>query len=513
MRILKAALVLAAIMLAVPAQAVVEPVNQAEWEALLRKYDRSGEHGETVPEPPISDDEAVLSGLWDDLARKYDNIYAASDAVPPSPETLASWWNVFGDETLTRLVLSALADNRDLRAVRGRVLEARAALGISKSARLPWLDNTDSWTKTKSSEHSTGDGARTEVTKLSIDASWEIDIFGGRRDAISASEADLEASHAALHAAWVTLSSEVALNYLSLRTLQERLRIANLNLTLQEDTLSMLASQYEAGLRDSLALNQALYTVENTRASIPTLKASIEGIMNALALLAGRVPGSLENELANPRPLPEPASVNLVGIPADAVRQRPDIREAERALAAQISRRKSAEKDLLPKFYLMGSIGLETLAGGSLFSGDSVGFSFGPRITLPIFHGGAIRKNIQAQSAREEQLLASYEGSVLGAVAEVRNALASSTQEIDRNKYLRNGIEAAKAALAVADDKYRNGLTDFSNVINAQVALLSLQDQITISDGQMASNVVRIFKALGGGWAPMAEENSELRIE
>jgi NodT family efflux transporter outer membrane factor (OMF) lipoprotein len=499
-------LIAAAVSLSAPAFSSDAGYDKEAWDAILRRHEEKETARTSASSAPSTDEEAISDGSWDELVQRYGNIYASRGEEDVSPETLASWWYTLGDGTLNRLVLWALEDNRELEASRGRVLEARAALGISRASELPWLDNSDSWTDNKSSDNSTGEGSRAEVTKLGIDASWEIDLFGGRRDRTDAAAAALEAEHAALHSAWVSLASEVALNYLSLRTLQERLHIAELNLALQEDTLSMLASQYDAGLRDSLALNQAKYTTEGTRASIPPIRANIEGVMNSLAILTGRVPGSLEEMLSARTPLPRPKQEELVGIPADAIRQRPDVRAAERRLAAQMSTRKSAEKDLLPKFYLAGSIGLETLAGGGLFSGDSFGFSFGPRITLPIFHGGAIRKNIQAQTAREEQLLAAYEQTVLSAVAEVRNAMAADTQERERNRSLNAGIEAAKMALDVAVDKYKNGITDFNNVISAQVALLSLEDQMTISDGQMVSNLVRIYKALGGGWAPLTEE-------
>ncbi|MDR3279782.1 MAG: TolC family protein [Synergistaceae bacterium] len=505
MKIFKILLILALTAAAAPGAASEGAVDPAAWDALLLKYEHRGDAREKT-EPPLSDDEAIRAGSWDKLALKYENRYSRpGEGGALAIEELASWWSVFDDKMLEGLIMDALSDNRDLQAARSRVFEARAALGISKSATLPWLDNTDTWTNNKSSDNSAGMGTRVEVTKLSIDASWEIDIFGGRRESQNAAAADLEASHAAMHAVWVALSSEVALNYLSLRTLQERLHIVDLNIALQEETRSMLASQYEAGLSDSLALNQAQYTIESTKASIPTIKANMESVMNALAILTGRVPGSIEAMLDEPKPLPKARLGVLSGIPADALRRRPDIRAAERALAAQISRKKSAERDLLPKFYLAGSIGLETLSGGSIFSGDSFGFAFGPRVTLPIFHGGAIRKNIQVQSARTEQLLAAYEGTVLAAVADVRNALASCTQELERNRTLRAGIDAAASARDVADDKYRNGLVDFNNVISAQTALLSLEDQLVVSEGQIISNIVRIFKALGGGWDPLTE--------
>jgi len=461
-------------------------------------------------EPAAASGDASLSaGEWTELAARYPLYAAAEDAADaPSPETLASWWEALEDDTLTELILLSLKNNRDLQSARAKVTEARAALGISKAAVLPWLDNTDTWTRGKTSENSTGDGKTRNVYRLGLDASWEIDVFGGQRESIKAGAAALEAQHASLHAAWVTLSSEVALNYLTLRTLQEQLDIANQNLALQIDTLDMVESRNKTGLADELALSQARYTVEQTRAAIPPIRASIEQTMNALAILTGNIPGALGEALGEKKSLPKPEGVNLVGIPANYLRQRPDIRAAERQLTAQIARKKSAEKDLLPKFHLIGSIGLESFSTGSLFSSDSYGFSIGPRISLPIFHGGAIRNNIRVQSAREEQYLAAYESAVLTAVAEVRDALVKNEQERLRNVSLKSGVEAAQTALEVATDKYANGLTDFNNVIGVHRSLLTLQEQYVVSEGQVTSNIVRIFKALGGGWAPLAEENT-----
>ncbi|MDR3264614.1 MAG: efflux transporter outer membrane subunit [Synergistaceae bacterium] len=461
-----------------------------------------------IPVDAVSRDADFDAGDWTALARRYPNPYLAAAGEPPSADVLASWWETFGDETLTRMIRLALKDNRDLQAARARVAEARAALGISRAALLPWLDNADSWGRSQTPVEAGGSGRPGELYRLEIDASWEIDIFGGRRQETRAASAALEAQYAALHGTWVSLSSEVALNYLSLRTLQERLRIAESNLALQVDTLDMVRSQYDAGLSDALALNQARYTMDQTRSTIPTLQASVEETLNNLAILIGSVPGSLQDELNQPRPLPGVSSADLTGVPADALRQRPDIRTAERQLVAQIARKKSAQADLWPKFRLSGAIGYASGSDGNLFSSPSQLWSFGPQISLPLFHAGAIRKNIQVQTARQEQSLAAYEQTILKAVAEVRNALTANVLEYRRNESLRSGVEAARAALDAANDKYRQGLTDFNNVIGAQRALLSLEEAYALSEGQRASNVVRIFKALGGGWAPLVAKNA-----
>lgn len=490
---------------AIPAMAADIDVNE-RLRSIAEEYADRQERQEKAP-AAVSEDHLLAQGKWLDLARRYDNRYVSGDiANAPSPQRLARWWNSLGDDTLSELVLMSLQNNRELEKARASMKEARASLGISKASLLPWLDGNGSWTNADTSDNSTERGASMNLYRLGIDASWEIDVFGGVKQNVKASAATLAASHAELHSVWVSLASEVALNYLSLRTLQERLNIAEQNLALQTETLDMLQSQYDSGLADALPLNQAMYTVETTQASIPPLKSSIETTMNTLAVLVGETPGSLEERLSTPLPIPKADPVNLVGIPAETLRKRPDIRAAEMRLLAQTARRKSAQADIYPKFHLIGSIGIESLSTGSLFSSDSYGYSFGPRISWPIFHGGAIRRNIEAQSAREEQLLAGYEGAVLSAVAEVRNALAAEVQERERNRSLQRGVEAARVAVLVAEDKYRNGLSDFNNVINAQTALLSLQDQQVVSEGQMTSNIIQIFKVLGGGWAPLDSE-------
>ena len=461
-------------------------------------------------EEVVSKDTSLTQKSWTELAQR-DPISYMESGVPEAPtqEILASWWEVFKDETLVNLINAAYKNNRGLESARTRVLEARAALGVSKSALLPWLDSNSSWTRAEVPENSTGTGNAIDIYRLGLDASWEIDLFGGNRQKVKAGVADLEAQNAALHSAWVSLSSELALNYLSLRTLQEQLVIAEKNLALQNQTLALLESRFRAGLTDALALNQARYTVEQTRSSIPPVKAGIESSMNALAILTGTIPGSLGETLIQKAPIPRADAVNLVGIPANFLRQRPDIRVAEKQLVAQVARKKSAQTDFYPKLILFGSIGLESLSTGNLFSSGSNSYSFGPKISWPIFHGGAIRNNIRVQTAREERALVEYEQTVLGAVGEVRDALAAHNQEKARNESLRQGVQSAQEALAIANNKYRNGLTDFNNVIGAQRALLSFEEQLAISEGQITSNVIRLFKSLGGGWAPFTQVDAK----
>lgn len=448
---------------------------------------------------------------WTELAGAYP-IPAVSPDISPAltPERLASWWDAFGDPQMTALVKRSLENNRTLAAARARVTEARASLGVSRAALLPWLGSTDFWNNGRTPVEAGGSGNGGSLYKLGLDASWEIDVFGGQRAKVEAQRATLEAQYAALYSAWTSLAAETAMDYISLRTLQERLAIAEYNLGLQKSTVELQQSKVDSGLSDSLALKQAQYTMEQTKAMIPNIEAAIEQTMNALAVLTGEIPGTLEEELAPKKPIPRLDGREYIGIPANAIRQRPDIRQAERLLVAQLARKKSAQADLWPKFYLTGSIGTEAGNWGSLFGGPAKLYSFMPQISWPIFHAGAIRNNIKAQGAIAEQLLASYEQTVLSAVGEVRDSLSSNVKEYERSESLRRGVEAAQAALDVANDKYANGLVDFTNVINAQRSLTSLSEEYVISQGQISANAVALFKALGGGWQPMEEAERAL---
>lgn len=459
---------------------------------------------------PASQETQMKNGEWTALAQIYPVAYVSGDISEElTPELLASWWDVFNDEQMTGLIMKAIANNRDIASARASVTEARASLGIEQASLLPWIDSSNYWSVNRTPVEAGGTGSAQQLYRLGIDASWEIDIFGGRRASVKAQRATLEAQYAALYSAWSSLASEVAMDYISLRTLQKRLDIANYNIGLQQETVDIQQSRVDAGLSDSLSLKQAQYVLEQTKATVPTILASIEQTKNALAILTGEIPGTLEEELKEHKPIPEIQGTALIGIPANAIRQRPDIRQAERLLAAQLARKKAAQADLWPKFYLTGAIGTQAHEG-SLFGGAGKLYSFMPQISWPIFHAGAIRNNIKVQGAKAEQLLASYEQTVLAAVGEVRDALSDNVQEYSKNAALKNGVDAAQTALDLANEKYMSGLVDFTNVISAQSALAALSEEAVISDGQISTNAVKLFKALGGGWKPMDEAEKAL---
>ncbi|MDP8245808.1 MAG: efflux transporter outer membrane subunit [Candidatus Hinthialibacter antarcticus] len=423
-----------------------------------------------------------------------------ANAGPLTPETLAEWWQTLNDPILTELIQQGAERNLDIKEAQARIMEARHQLSISNAGFFPSLDSSANYSKSKSSENTTFSLGERDVYTAGFDANWEIDIFGGIRREVEAAQADLQAQEENLNAIWVSLAGEVAFNYVSLRTLQKRLQVAEDNLRNQSETYEILQSSYNSGLSSELPVQQARYVVEQTRSTIPTFRGGIEGAMNALSVLTGVMPGTLNQRLRESKMIPQSSIEIVTGIPANSLRRRPDIRMAERQLAAQTARIGQAEAQLYPKFYLLGSIGLESLDAGSLFESSSKIWSFGPTITWPIFHANSIRNNIKVQSARQEQSLARYEKSVLLAVKEVRDALVDYAQEQERNQSLANAADAAQMAVEVAQDQYKNGLADFYNVLDAQRSMLTFQDQLAASDGEIIANLVRIYKALGGGW-------------
>jgi multidrug efflux system outer membrane protein len=325
---------------------------------------------------------------------------------------------------------------------------------------------------------------------------------------VEAAEADLGAKQEDLHDVLVSLLAEVAVNYLDVRTFQVRLAVAEANLQAQSETYQLAQWRYEAGLSDELTVQQARYNLENTRSQIPTLRTGLEEAMNRIAVLLGEQPGKLHAELEKREPIPVTPLNVAVGVPADLLRRRPDVRQAERQLAAQTARIGVATADLYPKFTLSGSIGLEALSLNNLSSGIWT-LSGGPRISWAIFKAGAIRQNIEVQSALQEQYLIAYETAVLSALEEVENALVAYAEEQQRRQSLSEATQAAQKAVELAQHKYQAGLTDFSNVLDAQRSLLSFQDQLAQSDGTVTSNLVRLYKALGGGWTSMAPDEKK----
>jgi multidrug efflux system outer membrane protein len=423
------------------------------------------------------------------------------------PQTLAAWWKTLNDPELSSLIDRAVLGNLDMKTALARVREARARRGIAEAGLLPTVDATGSasWSRINRNE---GRSTSDDFYAAGFDAGWELDIFGGVRRSVEAAEADLQATQEELRNVLVSLLAEVALNYIDVRTYQVEIAVAEANLEAQSETYQLTQWRYEAGLSDGLAVEQARYSLENTRSLIPALRTGLEEAMNRIAVLLGEQPGKVHPELEKREPIPVTPLNVAVGVPADLLRRRPDVRQAERQLAAQTARIGVATAELYPKFTLSGSIGLEALSLSNLPSG-TLTFSGGPRITWAIFRGGAIRQNIEVQSALQEQALIQYEATLLGALEEVENALVAYAEVQQRRQSLTEATDAAQKALELARYKYEAGLTDFNNVLDAQRSLLSFQEQLAQNEGNVTSNLVRLYKALGGGWTSMAADKNE----
>jgi multidrug efflux system outer membrane protein len=428
-----------------------------------------------------------------------------------NPQTLATWWSTLNDPELSSLIDLAVSGNLDLKKSKARVREARARRGIAKAGLFPTLDATGSATWTESSNN-TGTNRTSETSDLytaSFDAGWEIDIFGGVRRSVEAAEADVGASQEDLRDVLVSLLSEVAVNYIDLRKFQSLLAIAEGNLVSQNETYQLTLWRYQAGLSDELSVQQARYNVEQTRAQLPTLRTGKEEALNRIAVLLGEQPGNVHSLFDQQLPIPVIPRKLAIGVPADVLRNRPDVRRAERELAAQTARIGVAIADLYPKFTLSGSIGFETLKMSALPTSQTWSLGDGPGITWAIFKGAAIRQNIEAQSALQEQALFKYEAAILTALEDVENALVAYGEEQNRRDSLQEAAQAAQKAVELAKYKYQSGLTDFYNVLEAERSLLTFQELLAQSNGTVASNIVRLYKALGGGWKSMCPDEEK----
>lgn len=420
---------------------------------------------------------------------------------PASPEAaqLAQWWNNLDNPQLSRLIREAATGNLDLKLAHARLTEARARHGVAAAELFPTLSTRVGASRSRTSEEIGLGGQVGELYSAQFDASWELDIFGGKRRALEAAEASIEASREDLRDVQVSLLAEVALNYIEIRSDQARLAIAQKNLETQTETWRIARWRRNAGLVTQLDEDQARLNMEQTHAQIPALTTALEQAKNRLAVLLGKRPGEIV-ELDAPAPIPRIPATVAVGIPADTLRNRPDLRRAERQLAAATAQVGVATAALYPNFSLSGTLGLQALSSGNLLTANARMWSVGANAGWVLFDAGRIRQNIAVQNALQEQALIRYESSVFGALRDVENALVAYAEEQNRRAALDDAVQAAQSAASLAANQYAAGLIDFQPVLDTQRSLLNLQDQLAQSDAAVASNLARLYKTLGGGW-------------
>ncbi len=422
---------------------------------------------------------------------------------------LDQWWERFEDPVLTELIEGASAGNLDLRTAVQRIDEARARLGLERSARAPRVDAGAGYARSRQSSQATLGGktlgdvfdvSDVDNYSIGVSAAWEVDLFGRIHRAMESAQASWEASIEDYHGVLVSLRAEIALVYIDVRTLQRRIVIAERNVSTQRQSSELVRLQYAAGTARGLDRALAEAEVATTEASLPLLRARLRLAINRLSILSGKPPGSLNETLAAPQPIPSTPQVLLVGIPADLLRQRPDVRRAERLLAAQTARVGMATAELYPQFSLDGTFGYSAQAPGDLFQAATRAFSVGPSLVWNVFDGQRLRRSIEVEEARVQQALSSYEQTVLLALEDVEGALTNYGYERERNVALRQAVETYREAVGFADELYRGGATNFESVLDAQRNLRIFEDQLATSNAAQVAHLVALYRAMGGGW-------------
>jgi NodT family efflux transporter outer membrane factor (OMF) lipoprotein len=429
-----------------------------------------------------------------------------------SREALERWWTTFEDPLLDDLIARAVAGNLDLKVAAARVREARAARGIAASAALPQVGGGVSYERLKRSEavppfeaaagQDSPFGAREQDHfEAGWDALWEIDVFGGVKRDKEAALAQVQAAEEARRDVLVTLLADVARNYAELRGVQSQLAILENTLRSQAESRDLARARLEAGLGTELDVARAEGLLDATAARRPALEHRAAQVIHSLGVLLGLDPGALGPELDRPGGIPLAPPEVPPTLPSDLLARRPDLRRAERELAAATARIGVATADLFPRFSILGGFGRLSDKASGLSSGASQLWAFVPRVRWPIFTGGRVRANIRVQNARQEQALRQYEKAVLVALEEVENALSAHARELRRLESLRDAADASRLALHLATERYTSGLESFLSVLDAQRSVYDAEDQVVRSERDVAVSLIAIYKALGGGWS------------
>lgn len=415
------------------------------------------------------------------------------------------WWEVFGDSVLATLVEHAYAENLTLRSAGLRVVQAQAQRAIAIGELFPQQQTLGgSYTRQWLSESTAAGalrGAPFNTWRAGLDAAWELDLWGRFRRNIESSDAELLGSVASYDDVLVSLVAQVAATYLELRTAEEQLAVARDNVRVQEESLRIARVRYQAGGTSELDVAQAETLLRDTEAAIPQLEARRRVAQDALCVLLGLPPQDLSALVGSEEGHVPDAPVGVaVGVPADLLRRRPDVRAAELSAAAQSARIGVATADLLPAFQLNGSIGLSAERAADFFSGKSVAALAGPSFSWPVLNYGRIVNNVRLQDAQFEEAITRYANTVLVAQSEVEDALANYLQGLDRVQRLAAGASAANRAVDLSLIQYRAGATDYTAVLNSQQSKLRLDAELVGSKSDVAASVIALYKALGGGW-------------
>jgi NodT family efflux transporter outer membrane factor (OMF) lipoprotein len=432
-----------------------------------------------------------------------------------STETdFSQWWSVFNDPVLNTLVETAYQQNLPLQIAGLRVLEARAQLGIAIGFQYPQQQQVNADATSNQLSKNAPNNANADRYfynyQAGFDAAWELDIWGKFRRAVQTGVANLEASIADYDDVMVALTAEVARSYILVRTNEERLDVALQNVKIQKRSLEIAEVRFKAGAVTELDVAQARSLLRSTEATIPEFRTSIRQAKNVLATLLGKLPGEIDQMLGGPGLIPEVPPEVAVGIPAELLRRRPDIRLAERQLAGQSALIGVAKADLFPHFSLFGSLGFQAASSvdgrsnnskvSDWFKGDSFTLNAGPGVSWDLFNYGQISNKVRVEDARFQELAVNYENTVLRAVQEVEDAMVSFLQTQESVGFLADAVKASKRSVDLSMIQYREGLTDYQRVLDTQRFLSVQQDQLVFTAGSVDLSLVGLYKALGGGW-------------
>lgn len=422
-------------------------------------------------------------------------------------ESLGGWWQNFQDPELNLLMERAVACNLDLKLAGARLCQARALHWFTEADFGPTADVGGSFIREKISRNNFPfsefrlPNDKSDLWQGSLDASWEIDIFGGKYRAMQATCRDFQALEYSRRDVLVSLLAEVALNYATLRSSQQEIAIINSQIASQEETLSISNSRVEQGATTELDVDRSNALLATLKSQIPPLEEQVHFSIHRLSVLVGASPGSLQCELlATTQPLPLISPIVPAGLPSTLLLRRPDIKEAERTYAAETARVGQIKADLYPKFFLTGSDGYISTGLGSLFTYPSQFWMIGPNVQWRIFDCGRIRSQICAQRAVQDQAFINYEKAILNALEEVENALIAYAKERERRNYLEEALIASQKSVELLNSRYEQGLGNYLDLLDAQRTFYSAQNDLIISEHAVTANLITLYKVLGGGW-------------
>lgn len=417
----------------------------------------------------------------------------------------------FHDPTLDILLKNGIQNAPTLRNALIKLRQSRESLRIQEASLFPTVDASAKYNYVNESKNM-GYMVEEDYYMAGLDMNWEIDIFGGTRRRIESAKANQTASIENLKNVYVSLVAEITNNYVQLRTTEELLKQAKNNVKIQQDMYQLTLDKYETGLTNAINLNQARYQLETTKASIPQLEYQQTALQNALALLVGELPGSLNKILAQNKKnlIQQPFRYQidkLYELPADIIRKRPDVRVQEEQLIAQNALVGAAIAEMFPSVNLSGLLGFESLKFPKLFNHNSYSYSYVPELTTPIFHFGALYNNVQLQKSLKEEKMIAYEQSLLTAAQEIKNALVSIDKEINRNSALNQAYQKMSLAAHLTREKYQSGLIEYSQVLDAEERRINAQTELINSNGSLYQNIVTFYKSIGGEFSLNTNKN------